>query len=107
MKKIFQRIKKVIIAIGLAIISIPNKIQAAFIDLDIKPTSNSVAALYGIPRTKTSYIYSYMAPIALMIGLIVYCCKSKSNLKRKIIIAIISIAVAIGLYFLAEYRYNL
>ena len=95
MKGFVSKIKKIIFSIAVAIISFPSKIFAA-----IDPSA--IQDLYGPPPTSTLYgVYrpspvtiiwriarTFIIPIALLIGLIVYFKKSKSSKKKKIFVSI-------------------
>ncbi len=105
MKKFISKVKKVIVAIVLAIISFPNKIFAA-----INSSASDIQqdlygpALYGPARPSTVTILwriarTFIIPIALLIGLIIYFKKSKSSKKKKILVTIGIIALTVILYF--------
>ena len=110
MKKIILKTKKVIISIVLTIISFPNKIFAAINPsaLDIQdlygpPTD----ILYGVPRPSTVTIIwriarTFIIPIALLIGLIIYLKKSKGSKKKKILVTIGIISITAMLYFVVN-----
>lgn len=105
MKKFISKVKKVIVAIVLAIISFPNKIFAAMIpNEEIFPPDN-VQYLYGPPPVSLYGVArriiarTFIIPIALLIGLIIYLKKSKSSKKKKILVTIGIIAITAILYF--------
>ena len=95
MKKIISKIYKVMVSIAIAIISFPSKIFAA---LD----PSAIQEAYGPPPTSTLYgVYrpspvtiilkiarTFVIPIALLIGIIIYFKKSKSSKKKKIFVSI-------------------
>lgn len=99
MKKFASKIKKVVVAIVLAIISFPNKIFAK----KLIPVPGN-AELYGVYRPSTvttiwKIARTFIIPIALLIGLIIYFKKSKSSKKKKILVTIGLIAIVAILYF--------
>ena len=106
MRKFILKAKKVIVAVILAIISFPNKIFA------INPSSLYIqdlygpppVALYGVTRPSTVTLIwriarTFIIPIALLIGLIIYFKKSKSSKKKKILVTIGIIAITAIVYF--------
>lgn len=109
MKKFISKVKKVIVAIVLAIISFPNKIFAALDPYAIQDLYGPppVATLYGIERPNTLTIIwriarTFIIPIALLIGLIIYFKKSKSSTKKKILVTIGIIVITAILYFVVN-----
>ena len=110
MNKIILKVKKVLIAIVLAIISFPNKIFAAINPsaLDIQDLYGPPpVSLYGVARPNTVTIIwriarTFIIPIALLIGLIIYFKKSKGSKKKKILITIGIIAITAILYFVVN-----
>lgn len=108
MKRFISKAKKVIVAIVLAIISFPNKIFATINPsaLDIQDLYGPPpVSLYGVARPSTVTINfwriarTFIIPIALLIGLIIYFKKSKSSKKKKILVTIGIIAITAILYF--------
>lgn len=106
MKNFILRVKKAIVTTGIAIISIPNKIFATMNDYSGQvlygPPPITREILYGPPSPKSApksiwTIFRWsIIPIALLIGIIVYFKKSKSSLKKKIIVTIgVVVATAI------------
>lgn len=106
--KVVEKIKKVVVAIVLAIISFPNKIFAA-----INPSMQDLygpqpVALYGIARPPSTVTIiwriarTFIIPIALLIGIIIYLKKSKSSKKKKILVTIGIIAITVILYFVVN-----
>ena len=109
MKKIISKIYKVMVSIAIAIISFPSKIFAA-----IDPSA--VQELYGPPPTSTLYgVYrpspvtiiwriarTFVIPIALLIGIIIYFKKSKSSKKKKILVTFGIVALVLLLYFVVN-----
>ena len=98
MKNFISKIKKVATSVGLAIITIPNKIFAVMSDYRVEQD------LYGPPEPENT-IRSFLdilklliIPIAFLIGIIVYFKKSKSSLKKKIIVTICAIAIIAIVY---------
>ena len=110
MKRFISKVKKVIVAIVLAIISFPNKIFAAINPsaLDIQDLYGPPpVSLYGVARPSTVTIIwriarIFIIPIALLIGLIIYFKKSKSSKKKKILVTIGIISITVILYFVVN-----
>lgn len=99
MKKFVSKIKKVVVAIVLAIISFPNKISTG---INYVPQANETS--YGVYRPSTVTIIwkiarTFIIPIALLIGLIIYFKRSKSSKKKKILVTIVLITIVAILYF--------
>ncbi len=94
MKKIISKIKKGLV--GLIILLLPAK-TFAFEELygiqPIDPIPPKKSILKSILDLKGIIVI----PVVLLIGLIIYCIKSKSSIKRKIIVTIISTVIAIGI----------
>lgn len=81
--KILSKIKKIIISIGIAMISLPKKIFAFDYNL-LNEEMIAVQPAYGVPSPKNSIWYSIwsiakvtLIPLALIIGLIIYFKKVK------------------------------
>lgn len=109
MKKFISKIKKVIVAIVLAITSFPNKIFAVINPsaLDIQDLYGPPqVALYGVARPPSIGIWkiarTFIIPIALLIGLIIYFKKGKSSKKKKILVTIGIIVITVILYFVVN-----
>lgn len=108
--KVLQKIKKIIVATGIAIITLSKKIFAispndilGMQDLYGPPP----VALYGVARPSTITIIwriarTFVIPIALLIGLIVYFKKSKSSKTKKILVTIGIIVITAILYFVVN-----
>lgn len=106
--KFLSKIKKIIISIGIAIISIPKKVFAVAVnpsdivqDLYGPPS----AVLYGVPSpVNPTWNISklFVIPLALIIGLIIYFKKSKSTVKKKIIITILVIMITVAIYLIGD-----
>ena len=106
MKGFVSKIKKLIFSIAVVIISFPSKIFAA-----IDPSA--IQDLYGPPPTSTLYgVYrpspvtiiwriarTFVVPIALLIGIIIYFKKSKSSKKKKILVTLGIVVLVALLYF--------
>ena len=119
MKKIISKIKKMTLSIGLAVISIPNKIFAVMSDFRDEqdlygppPTRITTPLLYGPPEPEntTRNIWEILKwtviPLAFLIGIIVYFKKSKSSLKKKIIVTICVITIIVILYYIINLIIN-
>ena len=109
MKKLFDKVKKIIFSIGIFLITIPQKIFAIDIDSirDVDILYGSPETLYGIPRVSPiksiwRIARSFVIPIILLVGLIIYFKKSKSSTKKKILVTIGIIAITAILYFVVN-----
>lgn len=103
MKKITSKIKKIFAVLGTFFFSIYTKVLAMSITnppeilYGVYPIEPD---LYGVPRGSSVPLIwriarSFVIPIAFIVGAIIYFKKSKSSLKRKIIVLVISlVAVA-------------
>ncbi len=103
-----KKIRKVLIAIGTFLISIPTKIRAV---IDITEIGNE--KLYGVPNPKLTILsgllnlFRYIIlPIVLIIGIVVYIKKSKSSKKRKILTILAIVAIAVAIFFLLTHFIN-
>lgn len=112
--KMIEKIKKVLMGLGMFLLSIPAKVFASGISPDTKFTPS----LYGIfkePDPKALMLENILnickiviLPITLIVGILVYLFKSKSSKKRKAVTVIIWIICAIVIYFIIEnIRYNI
>ena len=93
MKKMLSKILKILMAFGILLISIRNKVFGAIESIPIEPA-------YGVdyvPKNDFTKIFSYIViPIIWIIGSIVYWKKSKENGKEKIkVLVIVSIIIII------------
>lgn len=99
--KIISKIKKLIISVGIAIISFPNRIFAIDISQIQDLYGPPPVSLYGIPnptnpiRIIWKISKFFVIPLALLIGLIIYFKKSKSTKKKKIFVSAIAIICTI------------
>ena len=102
MKNFISKIKKVATAVGIAIISIPNKIFAMIEPHTLygPPTQNIYGPLEIIVNSFWTIFKWIIIPIAFLIGIIVYFKKSKSSLKKKIIVTICAIAIIAIVYYI-------
>lgn len=106
MKKIISKIYKVMVSIAIAIISFPSKIFAALDPSAIQDLYGPPpVALYGVARPSTVTIIwriarTFVIPIALLIGIIVYFKKSKSSTKKKILVTLGIVALTALIYFI-------
>lgn len=106
MKKIISRINKIVISIVVAIISFPSKIFAAIDPSAIQDLYGPPpVALYGVARPSTVTIIwriarTFVIPIALLIGIIVYFKKSKSSKKKKVLVTLGIIVLTALIYFI-------
>lgn len=109
--KIVEKLKKGLLGLGAFLLMIPTKVLALgnMLDTDRTPI------LYGIPEPNTEQVILknilnicriVVIPLALIIGIVIYLKKSRSNKKRKIIVVIISIIIALALYFIIGYIIN-
>ena len=103
--KVLNKVKKMLIGIGAFFISIHSKVLAE-VDLSTKELS----PMYGVERPETEQQSNELwngygllgVLLILLVGLIVYFKKSKSSVKKKVLIAILAIAIAILVYFLIK-----
>lgn len=109
MRKILDKIKRIFIMIGAFCISICSKVFA------VQMTQDDIRELYGVPTlpileknqvviTKIwNIMHSFVIPLILLIGAIIYLRKSPKSLKRKIIkiaiIVILTILICIAIDF--------
>ena len=113
--KIIERLKKGLIGIGAFLLTIPTKVFALqdskIVSVALygiqKPDFSICQAEYGVPRTRPILTIwrvarTFIIPIALLIGLIVYFKKSKSSIKKKILVTIVSVAITVILYFVVN-----
>lgn len=104
--KIISKIYKVMVSIAIAIISFPSKIFAALDPSAIQDLYGPPpVALYGVARPSTVTIIwriarTFVIPIALLIGIIVYFKKSKSSTKKKILVTLGIVALTALIYFI-------
>lgn len=107
--KVIEKIKKGLIGIGVFLLLLPSKVFSISDSmLRISPTP-----MYGVqqPEPVRSNLVNniwnickmFVIPIALLIGIIVYLKKSKSNTKRKFIMILITLAIVAVLYFTINY----
>ena len=106
MKKLFKRIKKIIVGIVVGIITLPNRIFGA-IDINTQflygPPSEDIH-ISEITNTSDKIIKTLILPIILIIGLLVYLVKSK-NKKKYLIAIIISVLCIITYIFISKSNY--
>lgn len=103
--KTIERCKKGIIGIGTFLLTIPTKVFAVGLDITPQPAYGvdypnvarirPIVAIWRIVKT-------FIIPVALVIGLIIYFKKSKSSKKKKIIVTLITIAITALIYFIAN-----
>ncbi len=98
--KMFEKLKKGLIGIGIFLLSIPTKVFAAIDNRhDIQP-------LYGVTEPDPlEEIWNigkiFIIPVALLIGLIIYLKKSKGSKKKKILVTIEIIFIIVIIFFVA------
>ena len=117
MRKILGKIKKVFIMIEAFFLSICSKVFA------VQMTQNDVRTLYGVPTLPIlekdqvviakiwNIMHSFVIPLILLIGSIIYLRKSPKSLKRKIIkiaiIVILTILICIAIdFFISVYLFD-
>ena len=110
MKKILGKIKKIFIMIEAFFLSICSKVFA------VQMTQDDIRVLYGVPTPEIptqkyqvvitkiwDIMHSFVIPLVLLIGAIIYLRKSPKSLKRKIIkiaiIVILTILICIAIDF--------
>ena len=104
--KLVEKVRKSLIGIGALFINNVNK--------KIFAASISEPCLYGPPNFFSKPVLIILdifriavIPLTLIIGMAMYFKKSKSSKKTKILTAIISIFIAIALYLIISYLYNM
>ena len=110
MKRLVSKIKKIVISIITAIMYFPNKIFAVGNPIEIRPDIlyGVPQDLYGVPSSPQPIpiiwrvARTFIIPIALLIGLMIYFKKSKSSTKKKILVTIGIIAITAILYFVVN-----
>lgn len=118
MKKILNKVKMVFIMIEAFGISICSKVFAEQI------TQDNIILLYGVPNPEIptqkyqvvitkiwDIMHSFVIPLVLLIGAIIYLRKSPKSLKRKIIkiaiIVILTILICIAIdFFISVYLFD-
>ncbi len=110
--KLLSKVKKGLIGIGLFLLTFPKKIFATSVQNIIEGGKQYLygpptEALYGVyDPSPTSIIWTiakiFVIPVALVIGLIIYFKKSKSPTKKKVLIAILSIAIIVAVYIVGN-----
>ncbi len=108
MRKVINKLKKIIFFIGVLLMSLPSKIFATNV------FTSPVSTLYGIPETvyesspvsPVQLIWriakGIVIPLILLVGLITYLKKSKSSKKKKILVTIGIIAITAIIYFVVN-----
>lgn len=101
--KMFEKLKKGLIGIGIFLLSIPTKVFATMEEMyDLyKPQP-----LYGVTEPDPlEEIWNigkiFIIPVALLIGLIIYLKKSKGSKKKKILVTIEIIFIIVIIFFVA------
>ena len=117
MRKTLGKIKKIFIMIEAFFLSICSKVFA------VQITQNDVRTLYGVPTLPIlekdqvviakiwNIMHSFVIPLVLLIGAIIYLRKSPKSLKRKIIkiaiIVILTILICIAIdFFISVYLFD-
>lgn len=117
MRKTLGKIKKIFIMIEAFFLSICSKVFA------VQMTQNDVRTLYGVPTLPIlekdqvviakiwNIMHSFVIPLVLLIGAIIYLIKSPKSLKRKIIkiaiIVILTILICIAIdFFISFYLFD-
>lgn len=102
--KILNKIKKIIIGIGLFLYTLPSKMLAYSYGMIDKLQPD-----YGVPHESPIYestmwkVFQFiLLPIILLIGLVIYIKKSKSSKKRKIAVVIIAVIALILIYIIGD-----
>lgn len=105
--KVLNKVKKVLIAIGLFFVSISGKVFATpmqplnIIENDI--TSPKYRVQHPIESNFFNLFQFVFIPLVLLIGFIVYYKKSKSPKKKKVLIMIIIVLITIIALFLLNW----
>ena len=103
--KLLDKIKKILTKICAFLLMIPTKVSAREIEVLYGPPPTS--ALYGVYRPSPVTIIwkiarTFVIPIALLIGIIIYFKKSKSSKKKKILVTFGIVALVLLLYFVVN-----
>lgn len=100
--KLVEKIKKGLIGMGIFILTIPTKVFAKVVvpnpgiqtDYGVR-TPNPIFMIWDIARI-------FLIPITLLIGLIIYFKKSKSNTKKRVLVIIGIIVITVIVYFVVN-----
>ena len=100
--KLLDKIKKILTKICAFLLMIPTKVSAREIEVLYGPPPTST--LYGVYRPSPVTIIwriarTFVVPIALLIGIIIYFKKSKSSKKKKILVTLGIVVLVALLYF--------
>ena len=100
-----NKIKKIIIGVGLFLYTLPSKMLAysnSIVDIQplYAPKQSQEDLIYESNMWKWKIFQLILLPIILLIGLVIYIKKSKSSKKRKIIISIITIVIIALIYII-------
>lgn len=100
--KLVEKIKKGLIGMGIFILTISTKVFAI-----VDPKYLTSQADYGVRRPNPIFMIwsiarTFLIPITLLIGLIIYFKKSKSSTKKKVLVIIGIIAITIIIYFVVN-----
>lgn len=97
--EILSKIKSVIVRVGIEILTFTNKVFAISPDMLIDP--GMIETAYGIPRPSPIRIAkTFVIPIAIIVGFIIYFKKSKNINLKKAIVTIITLIIVALIYFL-------
>lgn len=100
--KLLDKIKKILTKICAFLLMIPTKVSAREIEVLYGPPPTP--AVYGVYRPSPVIIIwkiarTFVVPIALLIGIIIYFKKSKSSKKKKILVTLGIVVLVALLYF--------
>lgn len=105
--KILSKLKSVIVGVGIGILTFANKVFAISPDMIIDP--GMIETAYGIPRPSPSPIRmiiriakTFIIPIAVIVGLLIYFKKSKSSKKKKLLVTLGVVAITAMLYWIVS-----
>lgn len=101
--KILSKLKSVIVGVGIGILTFANKVFAISPDMIIDP--GMIETAYGIPRPSPIRMIiriakTFIIPIAVIVGLLIYFKKSKSSKKKKLLVTLGVVAITAMLYWI-------
>lgn len=103
--KILSKVKSVIVGVGIGILTFANKVFAISPYMIIDP--GMIETAYGIPRPSPIRMIiriakTFIIPIAVIVGLLIYFKKSKSSKKKKLLVTLGVVAITAMLYWIVS-----
>ena len=101
--KILSKVKSIMLGFGVSIWTLTNNVLAITASNIIVKEPESAETLYGVYnpspiRMGLKIAKTFVIPIILIIGLIIYFKKSKSSNKKKILVSLLFVVIAVILY---------